>query len=86
MTFIDDLSRYKHVHLINKFEAFDKSKVFKIKFEKQLGKIIKIVRFNKGGEYYGKHGDLRQEMGPFCRVSTNLWYKSPIYYIRNTSK
>ncbi|RVW21621.1 Retrovirus-related Pol polyprotein from transposon TNT 1-94 [Vitis vinifera] len=29
--------------------------------EKQLGKVIKIVRSDRGGEYYGKHGDAGQQ-------------------------
>ncbi|KAL6332470.1 hypothetical protein AAG906_008499 [Vitis piasezkii] len=35
--------------------------------EKQLGKVIKIVRSDRGGEYYGKHGDVGQQKGPFAR-------------------
>ena len=32
-----------------------------------MGKVIKIVRSDRGGEYYGKHGDARQQKGPFVR-------------------
>ena len=39
--------------------------MFKLEVEKQLGKIIKIVRSDRGGEYYGRHGDVGQHMGPF---------------------
>ncbi|RVW48954.1 Retrovirus-related Pol polyprotein from transposon TNT 1-94 [Vitis vinifera] len=38
------------------------------KFEKQLGKVIKIVRSDQGGEYYGKHGDVGQQNELFARV------------------
>ena len=31
-------------------------KILKIEVEKQLEKVIKVVRSDKGGEYYGKHG------------------------------
>ena len=48
----------------NSLEMF---KVFLTKVEKQLGKVIKIVRPNRGGEYYGKHGDAGQQKGPFVR-------------------
>ena len=41
--------------------------VFRIEVEKQLGKFIKIVRSNRGGEYYGKHGDAGQQKGPSAR-------------------
>ncbi|RVW26507.1 hypothetical protein CK203_117569 [Vitis vinifera] len=46
--------------------------VFRIRFclrtevEKQLGK-VKIVRSDRGGEYYGKHGDAGQQNGLFAR-------------------
>ncbi|RDX99566.1 hypothetical protein CR513_17356, partial [Mucuna pruriens] len=39
-----------------KYEALEIFKIFKIEVEKQLGKMIKIVRSNHGGEYYGKYG------------------------------
>ena len=42
-------------------------KVFHSEVEKQLGKVIKIVKFDRGGEYYGKHGDAGQQRGPFAR-------------------
>ncbi|KAL6335669.1 hypothetical protein AAG906_032854 [Vitis piasezkii] len=53
ITFIDDLSRYGYY--------------FRTEVEKQLGKVINIVRSDRGGEYYGKHGDARQRKGPFAR-------------------
>ena len=67
VTFIDDFSRYGYVHLIShNSEALERFKIFKTKVEKQLGKVIKIVRSDKGGEYYGKHGDLGHCLGPFA--------------------
>ena len=32
-----------------------------------MGKVIKVVRFDRGGEYYCKHGDARQLKGPFAK-------------------
>ena len=59
ITFIDDFSRYGNVFFIKeKSDALEMFKVFRTEIEKQLGKIIKIVRFDRGGEYYGKHGDV----------------------------
>ncbi|KAL6318310.1 hypothetical protein AAG906_039402 [Vitis piasezkii] len=40
---------------------------FRTEVEKQLGKVIKIVRSDRGGEYYGKHGDAGQQKGFFAR-------------------
>ena len=68
LTFIDDFSRYGYLYLIKeKSYALDKFKVFKIEVEKKLGKFIKIVRYDRSGEYYGRHGDVGQHMGPFAK-------------------
>ena len=61
ITFIGDFSRYGYVYLIKeKANALEMFKVFRIEVEKQLRKVIKIVRFDRGSEYYGKHGDAGQ--------------------------
>ena len=68
ITFIDDFSRYGYVFFIEeKSDALEMFKVFLTKVEKQLGKVIKIVTSDRGGEYYGKHGDVGQQKGPFSR-------------------
>ena len=68
ITFIDDYSRYGYLYLIKeKTESFDKFKIFRTEVEKQLGKVIKVVRSDQGGEYYGKHGDAGQLKGPFAK-------------------
>ena len=47
ITFIDDFSRYGYVYLIKeKTDALEMFKVFQTEVEKQLGKVIKIVRFD----------------------------------------
>ena len=52
ITFIDDYSIYGYVYLMKwKFKAFEKFKEFKAKVENQLGKRIKAIRSNRGGEY-----------------------------------
>ena len=52
ITFIDDYSRYGYVYLMTrKSEAFDKFKEFRAEAEKQLGKSIKTLRSDRGGEY-----------------------------------
>ena len=68
LTFIDDFSRYGYLYLIKKKSySLDKFKVFKLEVEKQLEKVIKIVRSDRGGEYYGRHGDVGQLIGPFAK-------------------
>ena len=43
-------------------------KTFKAKVEKQLGKSIKKVRSDRGGEYYGTYDGLREQLPePFAR-------------------
>ena len=52
ITFIDDLSRYRHLFLIkHKSESFEKFKEFKARVENQTGKSIKTLRSDRGGEY-----------------------------------
>ena len=68
ITFIDDYSRYGYLYLIKeKSESLDKFKIFRTEVEKQLGKVIKVVRSDRGGVYYGKHGDAGQLKGPFAK-------------------
>lgn len=52
MTFIDDHTRYCYVYLLrSKDEAIEAFKVYKTEVENQLGKQIKRVRSDRGGEY-----------------------------------
>ena len=54
--FIDDYSRYIYLYMLhNKNEALDAFKVFKVEVKKQCSKQIKIVRSDRGGEYYGRY-------------------------------
>ena len=49
----------------NKNEALGAFKVFKAEVKKQCGKQIKIVRTDRGGEYYGRYTEDGQAPGPF---------------------
>ncbi|GJU23661.1 retrotransposon protein, putative, ty1-copia subclass [Tanacetum coccineum] len=52
ITFTDDYSRYGYVYLLkHKHEVFETFKVFKNEVENQLGKTIKEIRSDHGGEY-----------------------------------
>ncbi|KAI3751758.1 hypothetical protein L2E82_22849 [Cichorium intybus] len=52
VTFTDDFSRYGYVYLItNKSDTFEKFKEFKNQAENQLGRKIKMLRSDRGGEY-----------------------------------
>nr|GEV79126.1 hypothetical protein [Tanacetum cinerariifolium] len=51
ITFTDDFSRYGYVYLLkHKHEVFETFKVFQKEVENQLGKTIKSLRSNRGGE------------------------------------
>ncbi|XP_073107248.1 uncharacterized protein [Elaeis guineensis] len=53
--------------LHNKNEALDAFKIFKEEVEKQYGKQIKIVRSDRGGEFYGRYIEDGQAPDPFVR-------------------
>jgi hypothetical protein len=66
--FIDDYSQYGYIYPIKeRSEALDKFKIFKAEVENQHDKRIKIVQFDRGGDYYGRHTSCGQVPGPFAR-------------------
>ncbi|KAL5823734.1 hypothetical protein ACOSQ4_021634 [Xanthoceras sorbifolium] len=68
ISFIDDYSRYMYLYLLhNKNEVLNAFKIFKAEVEKQCGKQIKIVRSDRGGEYYGRYTESGQAPGLFVR-------------------
>ena len=53
ITFIDDSSRFTYVYLLkHKDEAFNAFKSYKAEVENQLGKSLKTLRSDRGGEYF----------------------------------
>ncbi|RDX83545.1 hypothetical protein CR513_35524, partial [Mucuna pruriens] len=68
ITFIDDYSRCGYLYLIHeKSQSLDVFKSFKAEVELQLGKKIKAVKSDRGGEYYGRYdGSGEQRLGPFA--------------------
>ncbi|GJZ76415.1 serine/threonine-protein kinase D6PKL2-like protein [Tanacetum coccineum] len=70
ITFIDVYSRYGYVYILkHKHEVFETFKVFKNEVENQLGKIIKALRSDRGGEY------ISQEFKDYlkaCRIVQQL--------------
>ena len=52
ITFTDDYSIYGYVYLMRrKSEAFEKFKEFRAEVENQLGKNLKAIQYDRGGEY-----------------------------------
>ena len=65
ITFTDDFSRYGYIYPIrDRSEALEKFKVYKAEVENQLNAKIKVVRSDRGGEYYGRHAPYGQIPGP----------------------
>jgi hypothetical protein len=60
--------RYGYIYPIKKrSEALDKFKIFKTEVENQHNIKIKLVRSDRGGEYYGRHTPYGQVPRPFAR-------------------
>jgi hypothetical protein len=66
ISFIDDYSRFMYLYLLlSKLEALDAFKTYKREVERQLETKIKIVRSDRGGEYYGRYTESGQRPGQF---------------------
>lgn len=64
ITFIDDCTKYCYVYLLkSKDEAIDKFVLYKTEVENQLGRKIKVVRSDRGGEYVSPFADLCAKHG-----------------------
>ncbi|GJV20865.1 retrovirus-related pol polyprotein from transposon TNT 1-94 [Tanacetum coccineum] len=86
ITFIDDYSRYTYVYLIKeKSESLDVFKVFKAEVENQLNRKIKIVRSDRGEEYYGKHSDLECFLNEALKTATHILNRVPSKSLPKTS-
>ncbi|KAL1214091.1 Retrovirus-related Pol polyprotein from transposon TNT 1-94 [Cardamine amara subsp. amara] len=71
VTFIDDHTKYCYVYLLrSKDEALSKFQEYKLEVENQLGKTIKIVRSDRGGEYDGPFNDFCQQHGIIHQTTT----------------
>ena len=73
VTFIDDCTRYCYVYFLrSKDEALEKFMHYKNEVENQLGRKIKAIRSDRGGEYdapfdrfYQEHGIIQQTYAPY---------------------
>ncbi|GJX26750.1 pol polyprotein [Tanacetum coccineum] len=64
ITFIDDCTKYCYVYLLkSKDEAIDKFVLYKTEVENKLGKKIKVVRSDRGGEYVAPFAELCAKHG-----------------------
>ena len=73
VTFIDDCTRYCYVYLLrSKDEALKKFMHYKNEVENQIGRKIKVIRSDQGGEYDApfdwfsqEHGIIHQTFAPY---------------------
>ena len=73
VTFIDDCTRYYYIYLLrSKDEALEKFMYYKNEVENQLGRKIKAIRSDRGGEYdtpfdrfCQEHGIIHQTSAPY---------------------
>jgi hypothetical protein len=74
ITFIDDFSMYTYVYLMkNKDEAFYMFKKYKTEVENQKDKRIKVLRSDRGGEYFP------QEFTNFCEENGLIHQRLALY-------
>ena len=71
ITFTNDFSRYGFVYLMkHKSESFKKFKEFKNEVQNQLGKNIKALRSDRGGEYLSQEfADYLKEYGMVSQLT-----------------
>ncbi|RVW41067.1 Retrovirus-related Pol polyprotein from transposon TNT 1-94 [Vitis vinifera] len=64
----EKIDRFGYVELIHeKSDSLNVFKAFKAKVELQLGKPIKAVKSDRGGEYYGRYDETGRNPGPFAK-------------------
>ncbi|GJT82392.1 retrotransposon protein, putative, ty1-copia subclass [Tanacetum coccineum] len=72
--FTNDYSRYGYVYLLkHKHEVFETFKVFQMEVENQLGKTIKSIRSDRGGEY------MSQEFLDHLKDHGIISHRTPLY-------
>ena len=69
ISFIDDHTRYMYLYLLyDKAKALEAFKTYKAEVEKQRKNKIKIIRSDRGEEYYGRYTEKGQMPGPFAKL------------------
>ena len=69
ITFIDDYSRYGYVYLLHeKYQAVDALEIYLNELERHLERNVKVVRYDRCMEYYGRYNENRQHPGPFAKL------------------
>ena len=73
ITFIDDYSRYCYLYMLHeKSQSVNAVELYIKEVERQLGKKVKIIRSDRGGEFYGRYDESGQHPGPFAKLLESL--------------
>ena len=68
ITFTNDFSSYGYIYLLHdKSQSVNALEIYIKEVERQLDKKVKIIRSDRGGEYYGKYDESGQCPGPFAK-------------------
>ena len=60
-------ARYGFVYLLHeKYEVVDVLEIYLNEVEMQLDRKVKVVKSNRGGDYYGRYNETGQHLGPFA--------------------
>ena len=85
ITFIDDFSRYGYVYLLHeKSQAINSIEVFITEVERQLDRKVKIIRSDRGGEYYGRYDENGQHPGHLL-IPRKTWHMCSVHNAWNTT-
>ena len=69
ITFIDDYSRYDYIYLLHeKYQTVNALEIYLNEVERQLDRKVKIIRSDRGGEYYRRYDETRQHPGSFAKL------------------
>ena len=73
ITFIDDYSHYNYVYLLHeKSQVVDTLEIYLNEAERQLDRKVKVVRSDRGGEYYGRYDEIGKHPGPLAKLLQKL--------------
>jgi len=69
ITFIDDYSHYGYVYLLHeKSQTVNALEIYLNEVERQLDRKVKIIRSDRGDEYYERYDETGQHLGPFAKL------------------
>ncbi|RDX66048.1 hypothetical protein CR513_55234, partial [Mucuna pruriens] len=69
ITFINDYSHYDYVYLLHgTSQGVDALEIYLNEVERQLDRKVKVVRSDRGDEYYKRYDETRQHPSSFTKL------------------